>query len=80
MLDVNGMLSFFMLGSRGIPMQLTPTKNGCQLLVQHETGVITECFETFSSALRRAEALNRLMTNHRRARRSRKLTPRHRTR
>ena len=65
------MLSFFMLARNGVPLQLMPAKGGCELSVHHATGVITERFATFASALRRADDLNRLLTAGRlKARRS----------
>jgi hypothetical protein len=57
-----GMLSFFMLGRNLLPLELTPTEEGCQLSVHHATGVIMERFRTVSSALRRAEQLNDLLS------------------
>ena len=42
-----------MLAPHGLPLQLTPTKDGCQLSLHHATGVILENFTTVSSALRR---------------------------
>jgi hypothetical protein len=64
-------LNFFMVAPHGLPLQLTPTKNGCQLSLHHATGVILENFSTVSSALRRVRQLNDLLTAPpRRARRS----------
>jgi hypothetical protein len=54
-------LNFFMLAPHGLPLQLTPTKEGCQLSLHHATGVILENFSTMSSALRRARQLNDLL-------------------
>jgi hypothetical protein len=54
-------LNFFMLAPHGLPLQLTPTKEGCQLSLHHATGVIVENFSTMSSALRRARQLNDLL-------------------
>jgi hypothetical protein len=63
-------LNFFMLAPHGLPLQLTPTKDGCQLSLHHATGVILENFSTMSSALRRARQLNDLLAApQRRARR-----------
>jgi hypothetical protein len=55
-------LNFFMLAPHGLPLQLTPTEDGCQLSLHHATGVIIERFGTVSSALRRAEQLNDLLS------------------
>jgi hypothetical protein len=55
-------LNFFMLAPHGLPLQLTPTKEGCQLSLHHATGVIIERFGTVSAALRRAEQLNDLLS------------------
>src|SRR5262245_9159591 len=57
-----GVLNFFMLAPHGLPLQLTPTKDGCQLSLHHSSGVIIERFGTVSSALRRAERLNDLLS------------------
>jgi len=54
-------LNFFMLAPHGLPLQLTPTEDGCQLSLHHATGVILENFTTMSSALRRAQQLNDLL-------------------
>jgi hypothetical protein len=51
-------LNFFMLAPHGLPLQLTPTKDGCQLSLHHANGVILENFSTISSALRRVRQLN----------------------
>jgi len=56
-----GVLNFFMLPPHGLPLQLTPSENGCQLSLHHATGVIIERFSTVSSALRRARQLNELL-------------------
>jgi hypothetical protein len=55
-------LNFFMVAPHGLPLQLTPTKDGCQLSLHHATGVILENFTTVSSALRRVRQLNDLLT------------------
>jgi hypothetical protein len=55
-------LNFFMLAPHGLPLQLTPTEDGCQLSLHHANGVILEYFSTMSSALRRAQQLNELLT------------------
>jgi hypothetical protein len=67
-------LNFFMLAPHGMPVQLTPTKNGCQLSLHHATGVILENFTTMSSALRRVRQLNDLLTAP--PRRARRTAPR----
>jgi len=58
----DGVLNFFMLAPHGLPLQLTPTEDGCQLSLHYATGVILENFSTMSSALRRARQLNDLLT------------------
>jgi len=54
-------LNFFMLAPHGLPLQLTPTKDGCQLSLHHATGVILENFTTMASALRRVRQSNDLL-------------------
>jgi hypothetical protein len=66
-------LNFFMLAPHGLPLQLTPTEDGCQLSLHHATGVILENFSTMSAALRRARQLNDLLNGSpRRVRRPRR--------
>jgi hypothetical protein len=54
-------LNFFMLGPHRVPIELTPTAEGCQLSLHHAAGVMVERFSNASSALRRIEELNRLL-------------------
>jgi hypothetical protein len=55
-------LTFFSLGTNGLPLQLTPTTDGCQVSLHHPCGMIVERFPNVSSALRRAEQLNELLS------------------
>jgi hypothetical protein len=54
-------LSFFMFAPNQLPLELTPTADGCQLSLHYATGVIVERFPTISSALRRVDQLNDLL-------------------
>jgi len=56
-------LNFFMLGPHQVPIELTPTAEGCQLSLHHAAGVIVERFSNPSSALRRIEELNNLLSS-----------------
>jgi hypothetical protein len=76
-------LNFFMLAPHGLPLQLTPTEDGCQLSLHHANGVVVERFSTVSSALRRARQINdRLGAPHRavRSRSTKKRARQHRQR
>jgi hypothetical protein len=55
-------LNFFMLPPHGLPLQLTPTDDGCQLSLHHSAGVVVERFTNVSSALRRVKQLNDLLS------------------
>jgi hypothetical protein len=55
-------LNFFMLPPHGLPLQLTPTDDGCQLSLHHSAGVVVERFTKVSSALRRVKQLNDLLS------------------
>jgi hypothetical protein len=51
-----------MFAPNQLPLELTPTADGCQLSLHHASGIIIERFPTISSALRRVDQLNDLLS------------------
>ena len=72
-------LNFFMLGPHQVPIELTPTAEGCQLSLHHAADVIMERFSTVSAALLRIDELNTVLSSPRRSRPIRTRSAKHRS-